>query len=164
MVTLDGRQVFSLEKLTSIGATFYVKVYCICWFWHPFDFLRNSSWLLKLLIGFLDSKVYHNLFFISSSLCFFSCLSSMLYMYVIDVLAVLVTPAENSMVNIYMMCYFHRLLWSIELRKCLNLERSCYWIIAVPWKKWEIRREKLRYMSFKNIPVKSINSSSPFLD
>lgn len=97
MVILDRRQVFPLERLTSTGATFYVKIYCSCCFWHPFDFLRNSSWLLKLLIWFLDSKVYHNSFFlISSSVHFFSYLSFVSSLYIRDVLAVPISPAEEQ--------------------------------------------------------------------
>lgn len=92
-----GGTFFPLERLTTIGATFYIKISCSCCFWHLFDFLRNSSWLLKLLIWFLDSKSLPQFFFSYQAHCiFFSCLSFMSSICIIDVLAVPISPAEEQ--------------------------------------------------------------------
>lgn len=122
MVILDRRQVFSLERLTSVGATFYLEIYCSCCFWRLFDFLRNSSWLLKLLIWFLDSKFYHNFFLISSSFWFFSCLSSMLYIHIINVLAVPISPAEEQHGK-----YLHDVLFPPTFSGLLSWEDVWIW-------------------------------------
>lgn len=72
---------------------------------------------------------------------------------------------KNNMLDIYMMCYFHRLLVFYWVEKMFEFGKKILLDYSSPLEEignQEKSRKNLRYMSFKNIPVKSLNSSSPF--